>query len=120
VTFSLLALLLLQSACAPSVQAREHDDRDLPPGLFLRLGKIRELGGLAVYSAGALPPWPGPESDRGPLPPSPPDGPRGCSTTGVPGSPVSVQAHAAVIPAVPSGLLTPYGLDAIRPLDLLS
>ena len=37
-----------------SVHAREHDDRDLPGGLLLILGKIRHLFGLAIEQPLAL------------------------------------------------------------------
>jgi len=37
-----------------SVQAREHEDRELPAGLVLILDKNRHLGGLAVEQALAL------------------------------------------------------------------
>src|SRR5206468_4749449 len=37
-----------------SVQAREHEDRELPAGLLLILDKNRHLGGLAVEQALAL------------------------------------------------------------------
>src|SRR5262249_59973306 len=37
-----------------SIHAREHDDRDLPGGLFLILGKSRYLFGLVIVQPLAL------------------------------------------------------------------